>query len=54
MLFYLDSNQDKQDQNLLCCHYTIGQYYFLTAQNYVFFCLFPNKSEKNSTERLAF
>ena len=26
MLFYLDSNQDKQDQNLLCYHYTIGQY----------------------------
>ena len=25
MLFYLDSNQDKQDQNLLCYHYTIGQ-----------------------------
>lgn len=20
-----DSNQDKQNQNLLCCHYTIGQ-----------------------------
>ena len=20
-----DSNLDKQDQNLLCCHYTIGQ-----------------------------
>ena len=26
MLFYLDSNQDKQDQNLLCYHYTIEQY----------------------------
>ena len=26
-LFYLDSNQDKQDQNLLCCHYTIEQNY---------------------------
>ena len=25
MLFYLDSNQDKQDQNLLCYHYTIEQ-----------------------------
>lgn len=20
-----DSNLDRQDQNLLCCHYTIGQ-----------------------------
>ena len=26
MLFYLDSNQDKQDQNLLCYHHTIEQY----------------------------
>ena len=26
MLFYLDSNQDKQDQNLLRYHYTIEQY----------------------------
>ena len=24
-LDYLDSNQDKQNQNLLCCHYTIVQ-----------------------------
>ena len=26
-LSYLDSNQDKQNQNLLCYHYTIGQSY---------------------------
>ena len=25
LLSYLDSNQDKQNQNLLCYHYTIGQ-----------------------------
>ena len=25
LLFYQDSNLDKQDQNLLCYHYTIGQ-----------------------------
>ena len=25
-----DSNLDKQDQNLLCCHYTIGQYFAAT------------------------
>ena len=25
LLFYSDSNQDKQDQNLLCYHYTIEQ-----------------------------
>ena len=25
MLFYQDSNLDKQDQNLLCYHYTIEQ-----------------------------
>ncbi len=24
-LSYPDSNQNKQNQNLLCCHYTIGQ-----------------------------
>ena len=26
MLFYLDSNQDKQDQNLLCYQKIIEQY----------------------------
>ena len=25
LLGYLDSNQEKQDQNLLCYHYTIAQ-----------------------------
>ena len=25
-LFYQDSNLDKQDQNLLCYHYTIEQF----------------------------
>lgn len=25
LLSYLDSNQDKQNQNLVCYHYTIGQ-----------------------------
>ena len=25
LLSYLDSNQDKQNQNLLCYHYTIRQ-----------------------------
>ncbi len=34
LLFNQDSNLDKQDQNLLCCHYTIEQYnrFILTAQ----------------------
>ena len=27
LLFNQDSNLDKQDQNLLCCHYTIEQTY---------------------------
>ncbi len=27
MLFYQDSNLDKQDQNLLCYHYTIEQFH---------------------------
>ena len=26
VLFYQDSNLDKQDQNLLCYHYTIEQF----------------------------
>ena len=26
VLGYSDSNQEKQDQNLLCYHYTIAQY----------------------------
>lgn len=33
MLFYLDSNQDKQDQNLLCYHYTIEQFPFNKDDN---------------------
>ena len=43
MLFYLDSNQDKQDQNLLCYHYTIEQYLTnrqlscLRVQRYILF-----------------
>ena len=32
MLSYLDSNQDKQNQNLLCYHYTIGQSFVLSAK----------------------
>ncbi len=31
VLSYLDSNQDKQNQNLLCYHYTIGQSSFAYA-----------------------
>ena len=31
-LSYLDSNQDKQNQNLLCYHYTIGQSYCLLSE----------------------
>ena len=27
VLAYQDSNLDKQNQNLLCCHYTISQTY---------------------------
>ena len=26
VLSHQDSNLDKQNQNLLCCHYTIGQF----------------------------
>ena len=32
VLSYLDSNQDKQNQNLLCYHYTIGQSFVLSAK----------------------
>ena len=31
MLGYSDSNQEKQDQNLLCYHYTIAQTYIYDA-----------------------
>ena len=31
-LDYLDSNQDKQNQNLLCCHYTIVQSFGATSR----------------------
>ena len=32
VLSYLDSNQDKQNQNLLCYHYTIGQSLLLSSE----------------------
>ena len=32
LLDYLDSNQDKQNQNLLCYHYTIVQTYVLSIK----------------------
>ena len=31
-LSYPDSNQDKQNQNLLCYHYTIGQSFLLSFE----------------------
>ena len=34
MLGYPDSNQERQDQNLQCYHYTIAQ---LRLQSYTFF-----------------
>ena len=38
MLGYLDSNQEKQDQNLLCYHYTIAQcFLFSTAKVQLFY-----------------
>ena len=38
MLFYQDSNLDKQDQNLLCYHYTIEQFHALQEQLFVCGC----------------
>ena len=32
MLGYPDSNQERQDQNLQCYHYTIAQSFFLFSQ----------------------
>ena len=42
MLSYQDSNLDKQNQNLMCYHYTIGQWIFYKnrLQNYD---LFPTR-----------
>ena len=37
-LGYPDSNQEKQDQNLLCYHYTIAQTYFLGSSREDFRC----------------
>ena len=50
MLDYQDSNLDKQNQNLLCYHYTIGQSSCVsllekTVQNYCFFMKIPNIME---------
>ena len=39
-LSYQDSNLDKQNQNLMCYHYTIGQ--SKTVQKYYFFATWPN------------
>ena len=47
LLGYSDSNQEKQDQNLLCYHYTIAQnllfcqpHLILTVQRYNFFIIY--------------
>ncbi len=53
MLGYPDSNQEKQDQNLLCYHYTISQFCCLyqdalpikTLQRYGFFANYQTFSE---------
>ena len=39
LLGYPDSNQERQDQNLQCYHYTIAQYGFLEkqGQRYILF-----------------
>ena len=55
LLSYQDSNLDKQNQNLMCYHYTIGQSVFLLAnlflpvalrrkrvQKYIFFAMWQN------------
>ena len=39
-LSYQDSNLDKQNQNLMCYHYTIGQ--SKRVQKYYFFPIWPN------------
>ena len=36
VLSYPDSNQDKDDQNVLCCHYTIRQYSFLNPLRHTY------------------
>ena len=57
MLFYLDSNQDKQDQNLLCYHYTIEQFQLslstlLLADAKVYtFSKFANKLSKKMSRK---
>ncbi len=55
LLSYQDSNLDKQNQNLMCYHYTIGQSIFTLAdrftsvalrrkrvQKYIFFAMWQN------------
>ena len=56
MLFYLDSNQDKQDQNLLCYHYTIEQYLtnrqlLLASAKVYTFSKFANKPSKKMSRK---
>ncbi len=41
-LTYKDSNLDWEDQNLLCCHYTIGQSLWLAGRD-----LNPDKQDQN-------
>ena len=37
LLSYQDSNLDKQNQNLMCYHYTIGQSFEKRVQKYHYF-----------------
>ena len=46
VLSYLDSNQDKQNQNLLCYHYTIGQSSLLSFEERCKDCASESKSNE--------
>ena len=46
VLSYLDSNQDKQNQNLLCYHYTIGQSLLLSFEERCKNCASESKQMK--------
>ena len=65
LLGYPDSNQEKQDQNLLCYHYTISQFYSskfrtntpcseLRCKGTAFFFIQPNFSVFFFTETMFF
>ena len=52
MLGYPDSNQEKQDQNLLCYHYTISQYDIQLKKSHLRVLGYPDSNQEKQDQNL--